>query len=290
MCVMAIRTQRRVLDFRVENYRSDKPKVELLDDEDWQERLEAERAKKKKKKEDDDPECVFRWYCSLQGEEHPVTASDPSAREAVYRYDWAFGITVLRGFWWDWQAELRAESTIAVQLLIEPREDPPEPLPVSATLSGLLPSRNTRSFWEQLTTKLPGAAADVAKAGEWAIPHLGMVSSPLVLASTVLESQSAGKKNWFMYQFLDEDRNCPCVEWRITKNALKEYGPLLRGSLFLLFPSGGANEQAHVRLTLRPLIGYYEADEICYIDPSREFSDAQQLSLDIAARHRRDEE
>lgn len=283
---MALRTQRRVLDFRVADFRSAHPSVELLSDANWQDRLTKEREAKKKK--DKDPECVLRWYCSLQGEESPVTGSDPSAREVVYRYDWAFGITVVRGFWWDWQADLRNESTIAVQIMLEPGDGAPEPLPVSATLSGLLPSRNTQSFWEQLTTKLPSTAADVAKAGEWAIPHLGMVSSPLVLASSVLESQTAGKKNWFLYQFLDEDRNCPCVEWRITKNALAEYGPLLRGSLFLMFPSGNASDRSQVRLTLRPLIGYFKDDEICYVDPTKKLASAEQISFEVVPRSRRD--
>jgi hypothetical protein len=284
---MPIRTRRTVLDFRVENYRASNPSVEPLRD-GWQARLEAEREADPKKKKAE-PDRVFRWYFSLQGEEHPVTASDPSIREAVYRYDWSFGITVVRGFWWNWQEHLRENSTIAVQLMIEPHESSPEPLPVSATLSGLLPSRNTRGFWEQLTTKLPSALADVAKASEWAIPHLGMMSSPLLHASTVLESQSAGKRNWFLYQFLDEDRNCPCVEWRITKNALEEFGPLLRGSLFLMFPSASTNA-ARVRLSLRPLIGYFKDDEICYVDPCKELTSSEQVSIELEARSRRNDD
>jgi hypothetical protein len=202
----------------------------------------------------------------------------------VYRYDWAFGIAVIEGFWWDWQEHLRDESAIAVQILLEPIDHPPEALPVSATLSGLSPSRNTRGFWEQVAAKVPRAAADVAKASEWVVPHVGMVSSPLLLASSVLESQSGEKKNWFLYQFLDEYKRCPCVEWRITKNALKEYGTLLRGSLFLLFSGSNEASRGRLRVSLRPMIGYYPKDEICYIAPSNEWGPDEQLFIDVEPR------
>jgi hypothetical protein len=263
-----------VFDFKALSYRERERKVELLSH-GWWSSTTKEQLK---------TPCVFRWYASLQGEERPTLASDPSAKDVVYRYDWAFGIAVIEGFWWDWQEHLRDESAIAVQILLEPIDHPPEALPVSATLSGLSPSRNTRGFWEQVAAKVPRAAADVAKASEWVVPHVGMVSSPLLLASSVLESQSGEKKNWFLYQFLDEYKRCPCVEWRITKNALKEYGTLLRGSLFLLFSGSNEASRGRLRVSLRPMIGYYPKDEICYIAPSNEWGPDEQLFIDVEPR------
>ena len=268
---MALQTLRRVFDFKVLNYRQRERKVELLP-EGWSSSTTPDQL---------GTPCVFRWYLSLQGEDGPTLCNEAAAGNSFYRYDWVFGITVIDGFWWNWQEELRDDSALTVQILLEPIGHAPEALPVSATLSGLPPSRNTRGFWEQMMAKTPRAAADLAKAAEWALPHAGMVASPLMLASSVLESQSGEKKNWFLYQFLDEYRRCPCVEWRITKNALQEYGPLLRGSLFLLFSGSSKASPGQLRVSLRTSIGYHPKDDICNIAPTDEWPSDQQLFIDI---------
>jgi hypothetical protein len=177
------------------------------------------------------------------------------------------------------------DSALAVQLLPKPIGDAPEALPVSATLCGLSPSRNTLGFWEQLAPKIPKAAADVAKASEWLLPHVGSVSSPLMIASTVLESQAGNKKNWFLYQFLDDRERCACVEWRISTSALEEYGPLVRGSLFLTFNGASSPNDGQLRLLMRPLIGYHPKDDICYVSPSDEWPASQQLFIDVKPAH-----
>jgi hypothetical protein len=162
--------------------------------------------------------------------------------------------------------------------------DAPEAIPISATVSALQPSRNTKGFWEQAWPMIPKTAADAVMAVEPAFPLLRYLSSGLTLVSNVIESQGANQKNWFLYQFLDENLRCPTVEWRINKNVLKEYGPLLCGSLFLAFSSSIESDRGSVRLLLRPQIRYNPEDDICYIIPTAKLPDDQQVYIDVKPR------
>lgn len=279
---MAVQTKRQVLDFLTKDYQTNSPKVQLLPNWPPSSKIQAGLG----------TQCIMRWYLSLQGEDAPFTSQmvfsqDSSMQQTIYRYDWAFGITLLEGFYWNWQEKLRGENSLAIHLVLEPEGDGPEAIPISATMSALHPSRNTKSFWELAWPKIPKAAADVAKVVEDVLPFAKYMESGLVLTSNVLESQAESKKNWFLYQFLDEKRKCPTVEWRINKNVLKEYGTLLRGSLFLAFSGSACASKSNLRILLRPQIGYYPDDDICFIIPTDELAEDQQVYIDVKPQERK---
>lgn len=272
---MTVQVRRKTFDFLADDYKTEKPKVQLLP--------EGPSSLKSKGKLKTD--CIMRWYLSLQGEDKPTASQtlflkDAPTQQYIYRYDWAFGIALIYGFYWDWQKELPEEGALAIHVLLEALEEAPEALPVSATLCGLQPSRNTMGFWEIARSKIPKAIGDITKAGEPALPFLKYLSGGLTLASNVIESQAENQKNWFLYQFLDENLRCPTVEWRINRNVLREYGSLLRGSLFLAFSGATKSDPGSVRIQLRPQIRYYQNDEICYIIPTNELKD-QQIYIEV---------
>jgi hypothetical protein len=235
---------------------------------------------------------TLRCYLSLQGEDNPVgpsrRLSSPQTpaietEQMTYCYEWAFGITLIEGFYWDWMKELPNEGALAIHLVLkpEPFEDGPEAIPIAAILSTLHPSRNTKSLWEQALPMVPKTAAEMAKTGASAFPLLNYLSSGLMLGSNVLSSYTDNQKNWFLYQFLDEKQNCPVVEWRISRKVLVEYGPLIRGSLFLAFHDSLKSKPGTVRMLLRPQIRYCQKDELCYIIPTQEMGPDNQVFIDI---------
>ncbi len=273
---MTVQSKRQVIDFLAEDYQTNRPKVRVLPHWPPAAKDQAELGTK----------CIMRWYVSLQGENAPCTSplaavQDTPTPPSIYRYDWAFGIAPLEGFYWDWQKELCEESALAIHLVLEPEGDAPEAIPISATMSALHPSRNTKSFWELAWPKIPRAAADFTKTLEAVLPTAKLLEGGLTLASNVLESQAENKKNWFLYQFLDEKRKCPTVEWRIHKDVLKEYGPLLRGSLFLAFHGAPGSGAGKLRILLRPQIRYCSEDDICFIIPTNALTDAQQVAIEV---------
>jgi hypothetical protein len=235
---------------------------------------------------------TLRCYLSLQGEDSPVASSkrlsfsetpETGAERTAYRYDWAFGITLIEGFYWDWRKELADDGALAIHLVLkpEPFAGGPEAIPVAAILSTLHPSKNTRSLWEQTLPMVPKAAAEMAKTGASALPLLNYLSSGLMFGSNVLASYTDNQRNWFLYQFLDEKLQCPVVEWRISKKVLIEYGPLIRGTLFLSFQNPASSQDSAVRILLRPQIRYCQADDICYIIPTQKLEAKEQVFLDV---------
>jgi len=273
---MSTQIKRTVFDFLAINYTTTSPSVRVL--------KEGNYPTPKKGNE-----FIQRWYLSLQGENNPLvsrtTGSQDSTTEQqmVYRYDWAFGITLIEGFYWDWMKELSDESSLAVHIMLEPVGNAPEAVPISAVLSTLHPSRNTKSVWDLAWPKIPKAASDMAKLGVPALPFLNYVSNGLMLGSNILESYTENQKNWFLYQFLDERRKCPTVEWRINKKVLVEYGPLLRGTLFLAFY--GAPESTaggSVKVSLRPQIRYCAESDICFVIPTDGLDETQQVFIEVS--------
>jgi hypothetical protein len=278
---MAGRISRRMLTFVAKDYKTWTRTVEILADGADLSRIKAQPHDKNA--------FVQSWYLSLQGEDSPTvsaaTMSDAvRSEQRIYRYDWAFGIAVPGGFWWDWQEELRTESAIAVHLLLEAADTAPEMVPVAATLSALHPSRNTKSLWETTWPKIPKAAADVAKVGAGAFPPLEYASGGLMLASNVLDSYTGNQKNWFLYQFFDDNLGCATVEWRINRQVLQEYGPLLRGTLYAAFYGSTELHPGQIRLQLRPQIGYMKGDELAFIVPTDKLKKEQQIYIEIKPR------
>ena len=273
---MSVQIRRRVFDFLAQGYRTNTPEVELLPDGPPSPASQAQLG----------TECVMRWYLSIQGEDSPavsqmVCSQDATMKQLIYRYDWAFGITPIEGFYWNWQKELPEEGALALQVVLEPVGEAPEAIPISATVSALHPSRNTKGFWELAWPKIPKTAGDMTKIGEPAMPFLKYLSSGLTLTSNILESQVENEKNWFLYQFLDENLRCPTVEWRINKKVLVEYGPLLRGSLFLAFSGSTKSNPGSVRVLLRPQIRYCVEDDISFIVPTDTLPDDQQIYIEV---------
>jgi len=275
---MSIRVKRTNLDFLVRDYKSAERRIEILPPGSAVSNHRAQPAHP--------DNFIQRWYLSLTGEDAPLVSKTEVSREkpseqAVYRYDWAFGITLLEGFWWDWMNELPDESALAVHMALQPSENAPEAAPVLATLSALSPSRNTKSLWESAGALLPKAAAEMAKKGSAAIPALDYASSGLMFASNVLDSYTDSRKNWFLYQFYDEKLNSPMIEWRINKKVLQEYGPLLRGTLFLAFHGAPKAAPGSIKILLRPHIRFSKISELDFIAPTNSLSPQDQVFIEV---------
>lgn len=275
--IMSVRVKRTSFDFLARNYATASPEIEILRDGYDRSMILAQPSYKKN--------FIERWYISLQGEDTPTTSGasvEPDKpTDLVFRYDWAFGIAVIQGFWWDWQKDLCDDDSIAVHLLLEPTGDAPEPVPVACTLSALRPSRNTQTVWEQAWPELMKVAVSAVKTGAPAIPGLAYLSEPLNAMSTVLDSRTGQQKNWFLYQFFDEIRKCPTVEWRINKGVMREYGPLLRGSLFLRFHGSAASHPGKIRIHVRPQVRYHSEGDLDFIVPTEVLPEAERIFLDV---------
>lgn len=282
---MAVQGKRAYLDLVARNYRSKRPDFEVISG------SHAPSTEKPPVIWKKDQEFTLRCYLSLQGEDRPVASPMrlPSTEGAtgmgqkIYRYDWAFGITLIEGYYWNWREELPDDGALAIHLVLKPVpfDDCPEPIPIAATLSTMHPSRNTKSMWEQMLPMLPKTAAEMAKIGAPALPLLNYVSSGLTLGSSLLASRTDHETNWYLYQFLDEKLMCPVVEWRISKKVLIEYGPLIRGTLFLAFQAPGGSEASAVQILLRPQIRYSNEDDLAYIIPTKGMADDKQVYLDV---------
>lgn len=286
---MAVQTKRMYLDFVAREYSTTSPDVQIVSGIPSlpTDKFHAEHTPWKQGKS-----FTMACYFSLHGEDNPVTRQQrpgsletPSTRmeQMVYRYDWAFGITLIKGFYWDWMKELPDEGPLAIHLVLKPVpfEDGPEAIPIAAILSTLHPSRNTKSIWEQALPLIPKTAAEVAKTGASTFPLLNYVSSGLMMGSDVLASYTDNQKNWFLYQFLDENQKCPVVEWRINKKVLVEYGPLIRGTLFIAFRNSVTSKPGTVRILLRPQIRYSQKDELCYMVPTHKIGPDNQVFIDV---------
>lgn len=282
---MTVQVSRTSLDFVAFEYSSNKPRVELIRP------PLADPVEPPYREWKEDRALTLRCYMSLQGEDSPALAaagppsadgSGNSSAPLLCRYDWAFGITLVEGFYWDWMGEFPDNGALAIHLVVEPDPDTggPEAIPAGALLSALHPARNTRGFVEQMLPALLRDGSEMAKTGAKALPPLDYLASGLTLGSTLLESSSENRKNWFLYQFLDEKLHCPVVEWRIYRDVLREYGPLLRGSLFLAFPRP-IRPSGKLRIWLRPQIHYCPNDEICYLIPTNKLKPEERVFLDV---------
>src|SRR5581483_1698886 len=166
--------KRTVFDVLVENYKQPDPQVSILQPGTDYSKLRAQPTYEEN--------FIQRWYVSLQGEDSPsisrmALSQDGKSDQQIYRYDWAFGITVIEGFWWDWMAELPKESSLAVHICLETHDDATEAVPIAATLNALHPSRNTKGIWELAWPFIPRTAAELAKAGAHTLPALEYLST-----------------------------------------------------------------------------------------------------------------
>jgi len=274
---MPVRVKRNHFDFLAKNYTATSPEIDIL-------KAGFDRSKIRAQP-DYEENFIQRWYLSLQGDDTPTTSSaridQSGSSDRIYRYDWAFGITVIQGYWWDWQKDLCEDGALAVHLLIEPACNALEAVPLGGTLSALRPSRNTRSAWELVGPEIAKTAASTVKIGAHAVPGLEYLSAPLVATSNVLDSYTGSKKNWFLYQFLDEGKRCATVEWRIDRRVMREYGPLLRGTLLLAFYGSAKFHPGSIRIHLRPQARYHCKGDIDFIVPTDHLPEDERVFLDV---------
>lgn len=225
-----------------------------------------------------DGERALHCLSTLMGETAPLLSPlSPSYGTTddthLVRFDWSFGVSCIRDHWWDWQAELRETSAMAIQLLISTGETGLGFTEVATNLLALQPTRNTQSWLEMHVEKLGTTMASLAGISDnvQALPGSAGVAAALrtsaALANFVASGEGKGK-NWFIYRFVDPESRCACVEWKINKKVLLEYGSLLHGSLLLAFH--GSPRQGHpIRIELRPQLGFYKGGDLCHVTPTR---------------------
>jgi hypothetical protein len=286
---MPVQMKRMYLDFVARDYKSNNPQFEIVSGSSGAASQQADANYEPYKKDD---AFTLRCFLSLRGEANPAVhsgtrpptkASSTATEATIYQYDWAFGITLVDGFHWDWMNELPEEGALAIHLVLKP--DPfangPEAIPVAAVLSTLHPSRDTKGFVEQYLPTIMKGASGMAKIGAKAFAPLNYLSSGLALGSNLLASSTGDKQNWFLYQFFDEKQQCPVVEWRINKTVLREFGPLIRGTLLLAFQTPAESNHGSVQVLLRPQIRYYPYDAICYIIPTNGLKPEDQVFIEV---------
>ena len=223
-------------------------------------------------------ERALTTFMGLMGESHPATSPfSPNYslddNTAAYRYDWIFGIGCLNSenFWWDWKAAMRDTKALCVRFLISTAHTGFAVTELSATLHGLQPSKNTKSWLECHSKQLAETLVSVAGATESILPSkVGAVLRTSAAISNFVNSDSASGKNWHIYRYLDIEKRCSAVEWNIHKTVLDEFGPLLRGSLILTFHGERAKDSDKaVSIEMRAGLGFFPEDEICYVQPTR---------------------
>ncbi|HPQ67984.1 MAG TPA: hypothetical protein PKW95_02570 [bacterium] len=241
-------------------------------------------------KKQDGFERFLRWHVCLMGETNPFLS--PLSPDIVndedykiYRYDWCFGITCISDHFWDWQAALRSGSSIAFHLILSCDEDVGFTT-VAADLHSLHPSRNTKSVFERISPYLLKGLSTASTAGESLYPGLKQSTKALSMLTNFIESEQGDEKNWFLYNILDERRNSHAIEWRIDTKVLRQFGPLLRGSIVLAFHGNQNLDQngkptRRIRITARPQLGFLEHDEISFIWPTEYLPEGKQIAIDV---------
>jgi hypothetical protein len=132
---------------------------------------------------------------------------------------------------------------------------------------------NLLSSAGETTAQLPGIGAGLSAALR--------VSSAL---SNFVTSGDDGGKNWFLYRFLDPEKQCCAIEWQINKKVLLQFGPALRGSLVLAFHGVPAAGEKGITMQVRTQLGFRRDNPICMVAPTRALPEDQQVRLLIRPR------
>ena len=103
------------------------------------------------------------------------------------------------------------------------------------------------------------------------------------VGSNFISSGEKDDKNWWIYRFLDAQKNCCVVEWNINHKVLEEYGPLLRGSIVLSFHGTSRSENGiPITMLLRPRLGFDRKASLNYLPPVEELdTDERRVALSI---------
>jgi len=109
--------KRRVFDFLTKGYATTSSHVEIIPD-----GFDLSQVKAQPGCKDD---FIQRWHLTLMGETKPLvsktTVTEGRASDGlIYLYDCTFGMTLIKGFYWDWMEDLCEESALAVHVVLEP--------------------------------------------------------------------------------------------------------------------------------------------------------------------------
>ena len=229
---------------------------------------------------------VLRLHFSLMGKSTPnlsPLAADYviDDKATVYRYDWIVGASLISPCYkWDWYHDISEQRALVIQLLLDAGESGCGFSESNAFLLGLQPSKDTSSWVERNSEKL---GENLAKLSSLAEPFNRMAANILktsaVMSSFVASDEKGGKKNWFVYRFLDEKRKCCAVEWNINRTVLHQYGSVLRGSILLAFHGSGPPESP-LSLLLRPRLNF-GGGPVGYLPPPADLETQEPVLLEI---------
>ncbi len=223
------------------------------------------------------------WYLSLAGETSvetgPLNVSSEMPAKA-YRYDWLVGIACSKDpkLWWDWQGSLRNEDALKVQILV----DCPKGVgwsDLSVQLLALHPSRDTTSWMERNAVPAIHSVGDIAKTVGALVPGLSLGGEVL----NAIPSLDNKKKAWFMYRYYDAEAECPAIEWSISKDVMRQYGPLMHGTLVLAYHGKPIEASANATLALRAGLGLRGTTELEYARPTPEHQPSLRLAIKFEA-------
>jgi hypothetical protein len=178
---------------------------------------------------------------------------------------------------------IREERALAVQVLVDSNGSGYTVSEFAAYLLGLRPSRDTASWLEKNSEGLGSALREVASLAEPISKRAASVLNASALMSNFIASSDSKTKNWFIYRFLDEEKKCMGIEWNIHRTVLRQYGPLLRGSLVLSF-HGALNEENRLKLLLRPRLGFRGKSTLDYLPDYQDLERDAPVLLEIAPR------
>jgi len=268
---MATKVNTRAIDVKIINFDSQNPVSTIVD-------LSKERFDTADHREDGPK--YLKFYTSLVGEASPEIVDIPSnyigEPAKSYRYDWLFGISCIhdreKKIFWDWKSKLSDNSAIKIQLIFEEatgtgilHESGIFINVLSANLLCLNPSKSTGSWFEKNRETIGNSLNSLANTAKDYSKIASDVLSTANMLTSFISSDDDGK-NWYLYKFLDQERNTFAVEWHINKKVLDQYGPMLQGS-FVVTYHGTPDPMHKLKLHIKPGLSFDEKHDMCYVSP-----------------------
>lgn len=281
---MATRVKTRVIDVKLINFNSQNPVSTIVD-------LDKEKFGNIDHKENGPK--YLKFYSSIAGEDSPTIIDLPGnyigEPSKSYRYDWIFGISCIhdkeKNIFWDWKSKLSDNSAIKLQLIFEPesKSGMAEETDIfinvlSANLLCLNPSKSTGSWFEKNRENIGNSLNSLSNSAKDYSKIASDVLSTANMLTNFIASDDNGK-NWYLYKFLDQDKNTFAIEWHINKKVLDQYGPMLQGSLVVTF-HGSTDQAQKLKLHIRPGLSFDEKHDMCYVSPYN--SPIQEHYIEIA--------
>lgn len=259
---MAIQICTNVLNVKIEDFNCEKNKCSRFDI-DKDSIVEDENVK------------YLKFYTSIIGENTPYLREFDSNYigdiKMSYRYDWLFGISCIpetnkAKLHWDWKNKLRNSNSIKIQLLFELNNDTNLFFHIiSANLLCLNPSKDTSPWYEKSRDSISNSLNSIANITK---DYSKIASDVFNVANTLTNfiPSDDNDKNWYLYKFLDQEKNCFAIEWHINKKVIEQFGPMLQGSIVTNF-YGTQDKNQKLKLKIRPFISFTEKYDLCYLSP-----------------------